>query len=205
MEKKETISILAFGDSLTCGWSNFGTEHFPYGINLHKLLTEKYPEKNFEIQVSGISGQKAFGMPPRMKEEIKEKEYHYVIILAGTNDLSQSYSAEEIFEQISSLHEIALKSDSVRKTIAITIPQAAADSHFKDYLEKKLQINSLIQKLVDSNQKIELVDLYSLIPFSSPSENQKDSLWNDSLHFSSIGYDKMGELIFNVFVEKIFN
>jgi len=85
--------ILAFGDSLTKGYYNFGLKYHPYSIKINKLLEEN--NFNYEVIDSGINGEGTVSMLDRIKTffEVSENsqemafKFSLVIIYAGANDL----------------------------------------------------------------------------------------------------------------------
>lgn len=60
MAKREapakTIRILCFGDSLTAGYSYFGTVHHPYEEKLGQMVEMAFPEYEIETVEDGLSG-----------------------------------------------------------------------------------------------------------------------------------------------------
>ena len=106
------VRILAFGDSLTEGWTNFGREFHPYSCKLHSLLQSICKSKSFNIVNRGISGETTDQMKTRLPRVLdKDGPFELVIILGGTNDLGYSFDkdGESLFQRLRSLHEMALK------------------------------------------------------------------------------------------------
>jgi lysophospholipase L1-like esterase len=60
-----------------------------------------------------------------------------------------------------------------------------------------VSINAKIREFVAQNsEKIVLVDLEKDFNFMTMSAQERKDLWDDHLHFSPKGYDKLAELIF---------
>jgi lysophospholipase L1-like esterase len=111
-EPPKWLKILCFGDSLTAGYTMWGTEHYPYADILHVHLKRLLPSTNIVIDVAGLSGDQV--VPPRgnfinrMESRIKKAAgaavpYDWVIVLGGTNDLGWSREPEDIYHALSKL------------------------------------------------------------------------------------------------------
>jgi len=206
------FQILAFGDSLTEGWYNSGLKTNPYSNRLKELLDLEFPGK-FDITCMGIAGEKTKEMELRLSETLKyatDKNIHYshVIILGGTNDLPK-YSEHEIFNNLCNMYNMVEALNS--KVIALTIPQAYFTTEW--YVKKREEVNKKI-KDKGRERNFVVVDIETAIPYEKIKDKgrernfvvvdketaipygTKNELWDDSLHFSKKGYDRMGELIF---------
>ncbi|KAJ5068129.1 hypothetical protein M0811_12589 [Anaeramoeba ignava] len=205
MGNHQKIKILAMGDSLTKGYTNHGQTHNPYTLKLSEYLNKKFKKIKFEIENKGISGEQCKDMPIRFEKIMSENDYHFVIILGGTNDLAYGRSHEDILKDIINLHQIALSSKNLVKSIAVSIPQCLFDERNEKIFEIKKIVNKEIFNFSQKEEKVEFFDLFNLIPFSL-SEKELMSFWDkDGLHFSSLGYDHFGKLLFDFLEEIIFN
>ena len=128
-------SVLAFGDSLTRGACRYtGKKVFfhPYTLVLGELLS------NYSVNVTnfGVSGDTAANMVRRLPWQLeqltlKNNTPKFVIILAGTNDLTKipvtGETVEDIIADVVRLHDIvqihAAYSNRTIFTIAIAVPQ----------------------------------------------------------------------------------
>lgn len=192
------VRILAFGDSLTEGWYSFGTKFHPYTCKLQSLLESLSTSKSFNIVNKGVSGETTDQMNARLPLVVgRDGPFDLAIILGGTNDLGFSFEkdGEPLFQRLRSLHEIALKHCPL--SVAVTIPESGFDERFVVLKEKRSRVNSLLQNYVqDHGDKMLLSDLSAKLPHSSLSEEDRRRFWDDDLHFSPAGYDRMAEIIF---------
>jgi lysophospholipase L1-like esterase len=199
--------ILAFGDSLTHGLyvdekTNEWRNNHPYAIKLTELLRNKT-----RVVESGISGELTGHMVERLPSDLKEHSPNLVILLGGTNDIGHEEKPEKIVENIKKLHQLALRSvgrgnKKATYTIAVTIPQSGfvvteKGPRGQGAAAARLEINAAIRDFAKKcSKRVALLDLESTFDQRKP-ENKK--YWSpDTLHFSKLGYDGFGELLFNV-------
>jgi len=81
----------------------------------------------------------------------------------------------------------------------VTIPETGYEAmdRFTAVKEKRLQVNALLKKYVkDCGGKMILSDLSAKLPRESLSHEDRRKFWEDDLHFTPAGYDRMGEIIF---------
>ena len=83
--------------------------------------------------------------------------------------------------------------------MAVTIPETGyeAEERFAVLTEKRSRVNDLLKNFVqECGDKMLLSDLSAKLPHNSLSDEDKRKYWNDQLHFSPAGYDRMAEIIF---------
>eukprot|EP00112_Aurelia_sp_Birch-Aquarium-sp1_P020721 Seg540.10 transcript_id=Seg540.10/GoldUCD/mRNA.D3Y31 product="hypothetical protein" protein_id=Seg540.10/GoldUCD/D3Y31 len=194
--------ILCFGDSLTEGWHNNGFKFHPYTIRLAELFKANGKD-NVELINRGLSGETVHPeMVTRLPAILKrESPFNLAIILGGTNDLAFLSTAKKVglFENIKTLHEMAHEKGV--KTCALTIPNASFDMlpTFAEYVNYREDVNKRIREFVSQkSEMVCLVDLSSKLPMFGVSDEDLSKYWDDDLHFTPQGYDRMAELIFEV-------
>lgn len=100
-EPTGSLNILCFGDSLTAGYSRYGTVHFPYAIHLKEVLQTAFPSTWLHIEVEGMSGAQVQGQYrgrlKRALEKAGDDPYDWVIIMGGTNDMGWGRQPEDIY------------------------------------------------------------------------------------------------------------
>jgi lysophospholipase L1-like esterase len=217
----EKLRILAFGNSLTEGFTDFGTRFHPYAIALQKKLSSLLPELEITVDVDGRSGDRVLSkLGGVFLERLQSScpliqsggtpKYDVVIALGGTNDLgymiNEKDCAIEIFEGMKSCYEHVLQAGS--SLLCLTIPERAIDTRASAMARRardsRLQLNELIAGFVHGysaaevgKPKVFIMDLARIVPF--PADKREDeafdqSIWSpDGLHMSSQGYDFVGE------------
>jgi lysophospholipase L1-like esterase len=200
--------ILAFGDSLTYGLflptitkqndPNYrirGSFH-PYAMKLAELLKNKT-----RIIVAGVPAETTDSMVMRLPSELsKLSNVRLVIILGGTNDLGMKAPDRYIMSNLEKMHKLALShannnSDIPVYTIAITIPQSGYALSVD--LKSRYVLNKSIRILPSCHHRIALLDLEST--FDQNNQTNLINYWSyDRLHFSKVGYDRIGELIYEI-------
>ena len=203
----ETISnqtLVAFGDSLTRGYISWDrNQAHPYTIK----LSEKIRSSNTTVVTLGLDGEETTHMKIRLKAFLEEyslvdklPSIRLVVILGGTNDLSYRSPAQDIFfnlrEMHASVHNFNLQTTCVVGrtpiyTLALTIPNS--DWGFDEAV--RLQVNELIRIYVHSCPYVALVDLESIFPHTD--EGNRLYWIEDKGHFSSLGYDIIGERVYD--------
>lgn len=200
MAARPAFRILAFGDSLTEGWCDFGTKFRPYTRKLQSLIQSLSNSKPVDVVNRGVSGETTDQMNSRLGLVLdKDGPFDLVIILGGTNDLGFSLNkdGEPLFRRLRSLHELALRHSPF--SVAVTIPETGYEAldQFAPLREKRLQVNNLLKNYVqDHASKMLLCDLSTKLPRKSLSDEDRRKFWADDLHFTPAGYDRMGEIIF---------
>ena len=201
MSATRKLRLLSFGDSLTEGWHKNGFKFHPYTIRLGELF--KQIKREVEIVNRGISGEVVY---PEMITRLpaileKDEKYDFAIILAGTNDMADLDNAQkfDLFKNVKRLHEIAHEKNI--KTCAITIPQCSYDMLPQSgrYVKYREEVNENLREFASVNSKLVcLCDLSRKLPMFGISDSDLMKYWDDDLHFTPQGYDKMAELIFEV-------
>ena len=104
----KNLRILCFGDSLTAGYTQYGCEHQPYADRLRAGLRYLLSTQNIDAEVAGLSGDRVQGPMGQYLSRIKDKcpvdeqrQYDWIIIMGGTNDLGWGAEATEIYEGLS--------------------------------------------------------------------------------------------------------
>jgi lysophospholipase L1-like esterase len=134
----------------------------------------------------------------------EDTSYDWIIILAGTNDILDNVSAEKIFKEgLRPMYEMCLNHREGKTKLAILTvieiwlykPGSASENN-------RQLLNTMIRDYVtNSNQqdRIRLVDLDKCIPFHSITDNKKrKTIWDDGVHLTPAGYDRMASLVFDV-------
>jgi lysophospholipase L1-like esterase len=120
--------------------------------------------------------------------------------LQGTNNLGSS-RPEEIFEKLKGIHEVIRSEKAI--SIAVTIPEHAQEPNHKHLLETREQTNHLL-KTYCTEKQIAVVDLAEKLPYyTNTTEEHRLKYWDDHLHFSPAGYDRFGELVFEILKPQI--
>ena len=179
MAARPVFRILAFGDSLTEGWCDFGTKFHPYTRKLQALIPAL--SKSVDVVNRGVSGETTDQMSERLPLVLnKDGPFDLVIILGGTNDLGLSLNkdGEPLFRRLRSLHELALRHSPL--SVAVTIPETGYEAmdRFTALREKRWQVNALLKQYVqDCGSKIILSDLSTKLPRKSLSHEDGRKFW----------------------------
>jgi lysophospholipase L1-like esterase len=169
--------------------------YHPYADHLNELITAN--NFNYFVVDSGVNGETTTAMRERLVAELNKRRYEACIIMGGTNDLGRWEPGVIAQGNLKFLHETALK--SVKYTISMTVPCATLDSkteseQYGKYQENKKNLNVLIKKMAEENDRIGLVDLYEEMHVDKYEDLKM--VWDDRLHFTPFGYDQIAELVF---------
>ena len=185
-----------------------GRKFHPYSLKLTKLF--EGDKREVQIISKGISGECVYQeMTTRLPKILKEDPpFNLIIILGGTNDLSHLSHAKstDLFMQIKTLHEIGHSYGA--QTCAVTIPQTAFDMlpTSGEYVNYREEVNSKIREFVaDTSDKVCLCDMSVNLPLYGISNEEMQTNWDDELHLTPQGYNRMAEIIYeslNCFLSK---
>lgn len=208
-KNRNTKVIIAFGDSLTEGlfdWPKSRKFH-PYTIKLQQLIDDKIKSGTSELQITvqnaGVSGERLRkSMKQRLRRIVQSANPDLVIILGGTNDLldidkeASDYNddslASNLLQDIQSLHLYCHYKGI--PTAALSIPETAIDDRSANGTVAKLRriVNKELRDFVTRNlTKSIFVDISDEIK-----RKGNEEYWDDGVHFSPLGYDRMGEIIY---------
>lgn len=221
--KDDHIEILALGDSLTEGLYNWpvSTMFHPYTIKVQELFDMNHGEKNVAVLNAGESGNKVKKIRERLHNYLLNGTLNFVIILAGTNDYIRvikdtreptatlpdvSETSKKIFHGIRLLHEAChLKNIS---TGVITIPEIKFErsDHLNVFKPLRVSINELLKEYVSRNKRNTiLIDLAHHLEKLTALAREDARIWDDGIHMTPYGYDKMGEFIFDTIASYVIN
>lgn len=123
--------------------------------------------------------------------------YDWVILLGGTNDLGWGKPVFDIHDALSAVSDIPLENGA--KVLMCTVPECGVKSESLD--KKRDSLNTFIKS--DMRDEVYIFDLKEKIPYHSMEEKERDEIWDDGLHFTSKGYERMGEMIAERLIEII--
>ena len=216
--KNSGRNLIALGDSLTQGFINVGISDHPYtiklsqnlpGINILNMGVGGNVTDQMYFRLSGKNVPLPINYPNLMQTDnaggqksnilVNNPNPAIVIILAGTNDLfhidTKLTTVNNIINNIQLLHTTVLNESTIQKptyTIAMTLPPA--NKYAEPYNANRLLVNKGIREMVNNNKgKIFLIDLENILDQKMSSNDQ---YWSDFLHFSSDGYDFVGDKIY---------
>ncbi|MDX1630325.1 MAG: GDSL-type esterase/lipase family protein [Thermoanaerobaculia bacterium] len=183
---------VAFGDSITAGVGAEDDRGYP--PRLEEMLQENNPGTTVENQ--GVPGETTVEGLTRI-EEVLEAGQGTILLMEGTNDVSQSISSETI---VFNLEEIARKTESAGWEIvhATVIPRRPDSSS-----PRKLQINGNLNRALRASvgaRGLELADPFEVFG-STP--DRFDRLYSDDPndrvgHPNGEGYELMAEVFRDV-------
>ena len=197
MSSVRHLRILAFGASLTEGYYAGGSKFHPYTQRLLELIRPLVAD--VEIQNAGISGEAVLSstMLPRLKEilSLAKHKFDWVLILAGTNDtLRDQQQASKVFDQykllINECHEHGAR------VLAMTLPETVYPKDFPLDFQRQEFNRLLKEELKLTYEDIVVLDVERLLPRYSLSPNETEQIWDDEVHFTPQGYDRLGQFIF---------
>ncbi|MCJ1409628.1 hypothetical protein MMC19_003709 [Ptychographa xylographoides] len=187
----QTLKVLCFGDSLTAGYSTWGSRFHPYAAHLKSTLQGTFPSTSIEIVVEGLSGAQVraqyTGRLNRACRDAGEEPYDWVVVLGGTNDLGRGGKPEEIFEGL--VWSIALETGA--NVLALTVTEAAVRDG--SLMRRRDALNALIAE--HEADRFYCMDLCYAVPYFAMEEETRDTIWSDGLHLTAEGYNMMGDAI----------
>ena len=192
--------ILAFGDSLTEGYYAGGQKFYPYTTQLEAKLNAAFNYTRFEVLNEGVSGKCAFKdlvkkLPKVLGRE--KKRVDLVIILGGCDDFRKlrCNRRRNIVDDIIALHKMVHKAGL--KSVVVTIPECVELD--KKSENARILANKKLRVFARQNQdKTLLCDLSEGLPMKHLYDFDRKVYWDDTVHPSKIGYDKIADLLFQL-------
>ncbi|KAK3392921.1 SGNH hydrolase-type esterase domain-containing protein [Podospora didyma] len=198
MAGRTPLRILCFGDSLTSGYSNMGCISHPYAEKMGQMLEMAYPHFDLEMVEDGVPGATVkFGFLKRIERHFSRKKddgtsyFDWSIVLGGTNDLAMQVPPEEIFQHLKAVWDVALSRKC--KVLALTVPEAGVTTSREVYDRRRNRLNDLIKGY--KREGFHVFDFNAAQPYFAMSESDRERYWDDLIHFTSDGYDRMGNKI----------
>lgn len=184
-----SITIVAFGDSLTVGYQIPSAENprglsTPYADFLSEILGP-----SAEIAVRGIVGELTGEMALRLQEDVLTRRPDYAIILGGTNDLGWGARPEEVARNLVLIYERCRAAGVT--PVAVTVPSTRG---FDDGIPPRVILNRLILDYCRSKPQ-SVVDLFSAT-VEPETLRLADRYSNDGLHLSTAGYRLLAENLY---------
>ena len=189
------MRIVALGDSLTAGYQSPSSENpngksTPYAQFLQELLGESE-----EIFIKGVNGELTYDMSMRLEYDVISLKPDYVIILGGTNDLGMGLQPIEVFEQLKQMYE-RVKISNIQ-AVSVTIPSIR---RFDALIPPRKILNDFIKEYCQTHQQ-PYVDLFTAT--AEPDSLRLAEMYsNDGLHLSTLGYQKIAELLYQEIFQK---
>ncbi|KAJ8058387.1 hypothetical protein OCU04_012578 [Sclerotinia nivalis] len=143
-DKLSPLKILCLGDSLTEGYSQYGTKFYPYSKWMKEVLGKKWPDREIEVITDGISGDLL--TPPGGFKRRMERHFPstppitHTIILGGTNDLAYNRPIQTLYAVFETLVFTPLSNAS--KVLIMTVPECHVRAKVLD--EKREELNDLL-------------------------------------------------------------
>ncbi|KAL2038901.1 hypothetical protein N7G274_008423 [Stereocaulon virgatum] len=193
------LNILCFGASITAGWSAQGRHYYPYATRLAARLVDSLPTSHFSISVDGSPGDTILHgqYVSRMTKIFSSTNVHYdwIVLQAGGNDLGWNRTPEQIFEALKKVWSIALQAGT--KVLALTVTEHAGAS--AKNMARLRALNELI--LAHQEDGFFTADVAKAIPYTDMPEEERNEVWDDGVHLTKVGYERMGDAIAHRLIE----
>jgi lysophospholipase L1-like esterase len=136
----------------------------------------------------------------------QNRRYHWVIILGGIHDLGAGIPSEQIFHGLRQMYDMVYRhgADLVVLTINETGRLKTNDTRDAD----RQTLNRLIKAYAWENhwaggRRTFCVDINSALPWHLDNLDEKKAIWDDHMHLTPQGYDRLATLIFQGIVDNL--
>jgi len=191
------VKIVAFGDSLTVGESELGSdpeEYASYPGYLEFLAQRHLGKHRSDVKVSvvnrGVCGDLTSGMLRRFSRDVVVEKPDYVIILGGTNDIGWLMDPAMIADNLSMIYDAALDAGIV--PIACTVPSILG---LDELIPPRSRLNRMIRTEAEK-RSIASLDLFAATA-DSETNRLSEQYSADGLHLNMKGYRQIGQYIFD--------
>ncbi|KAG2497738.1 hypothetical protein HYH03_004471 [Edaphochlamys debaryana] len=201
---KAKVHVLAFGDSITEGMGE-GTFH-PYAASLQQQLDKN--GLSVKVWERGLSGETVVhetreymigfqGMIVRLPAVLRAAEKHgvrmqWVVLLGGINDIAMGTKAADVYAAHRQLYEQCRQHGA--KVLVMTVMETVQSR--ASYNDERSKLNALIRGAPQEYPHVRVFDLEKAMPYPAESDVEGNSLWDDGLHLTAKGYDRMGRVIY---------
>ncbi|KAF7912985.1 uncharacterized protein EAF01_002006 [Botrytis porri] len=193
--KLSPLRILCLGDSLTEGYSQFGTKFSPYSKWMKEVLVEKWPDRAIEVITDGVSGDLVTppgGFKRRMERHFPSNPpITHTILLGGTNDLAYNRPVQTLYAVFETLIFKPLSNSS--KVLILTVPECHVRAKVLD--EKREELNDMLVYTLGRKDNVSTFDLRGAMPYHNMELGKRERLWDDGLHFTEEGYKEIGIMV----------
>jgi lysophospholipase L1-like esterase len=163
-------ALVFFGDSITQGWGDDIGGSFP-GV---------------KVANRGISGDTTRGMLIRLPEDVLSLHPAGVVLLAGTNDLSDNAEPWTVATNIRLIIDALKKSNPAMPVVLCEVmPSSAAKQRPAGRIQR---LNQLLREAVRDQPQVTLIETWKL--FADAQGDAKPEEFPDLLHPNAIGYAK---------------
>lgn len=155
-----------------------GYKYWPYADKLQRLLDNRYGPI-YEVVCNGYPGDTVTNdFKSKFMRNLKEADGPFlaVLLLGGTNDLARGKSSDAMDTICTEAEETGLK------VFVLSVPDCKHGISRKD-------LNNKLRELATQKDRV-FVNINNALPTTD------ESLWNDELHCSKIGYDVIADTIF---------
>lgn len=171
-------ALVFLGDSITQGWGDDLSPWFP-GVH---------------IANRGISGDTSRGVLFRLKEDVLDVHPSGVVLLIGTNDLSDGARADTITDNVKLILDALKASDPKMPIILCEVFPSSPQKQRPPELIKPL--NASLLALVKGDPQIRVLDTWTL--FANAEGNAKIGEMPDLLHPNKVGNAKWAAALWPV-------
>lgn len=189
----EAADIAAFGDSITIG---IGSESGGYPPKLSTLLDASNIGEH-TVDNHGKAGEATAWGNGRIHSVLESKDYDFILILEGTNDIYFGLSLESTKYYLGAMINKSKIHYGVSPLIGNLLPDTRP---YPPANQKNIETtyNPTIKNIA-SDSNIPLVDLYSAV------ENDWENLSNDQLHPNDNGYQVVAQAWYESVISLLIN
>ena len=189
-----SLTIIAFGDSLTTGFIPARIAHQPYTRFLQQHLENfcslhSLTELHIQILNRGVNGNLTSDMLLRFRWDVLNAHPTHVIILGGTNDLGWELPVDEIFTNLTDMYTQACEHNIT--PICCAVPSILG---WDAGIPPRIQLNAQIQRYCQKKH-LQFVDLFTQT-CDPQTKRLRAEYTSDGLHFNVLGYQKMADAIY---------
>lgn len=199
--------ILCIGDSLTEGYTKNGTAFWPYADTLQRLLAQEIGKKEHPLPVvvynEGVSGDRILGsgMKRRLESCIEEAadagvRFDWVIIMAGINDVGgPTVTARDMYTALKAL--VAEAANYAKRVLVMSCMEVAHEVYHPRMTEVLFEYNAMVETSATEVPGVFFLDMRKKMPYHSLLPEERGVFFDDGVHLTKEGYERMGEIIFH--------
>lgn len=149
-----------------------------------------------DVVNTGVPGDLTSDMLERFERDVVEQKPNYVIIMGGANDIGWNLEVDQIFLNLKNVFDLA---ESHRiEPVACAVPSILG---FDDLIPPRISLNSMIREEA-KRRNLAFVDLFTATA-DAKTRRLSQRYSGDGLHLNTEGYQRLGEIIFSEWLQKV--
>jgi len=145
----DSVRIVAFGDSLTAGWSVWDDPRESYPHVFCDVLRHRFPQAHVELWAAGVPGDTSSASRRRFDRDVVDREPDLVIVQLGGNDKGTGRKGADLYYDLTGI--LRALEERTKAAVIVCTPPIVTDTGGETFLQA-------VRKAAEE-QRVALADL----------------------------------------------